>query len=551
GEQTPLLVGTPRQGYGAAWVTLLVVEALEKGGFLGIAASLVPVLSSGSLAWGGTQVSCAHLILVGASHLLAPIGGWVADVYLGHRGTVLLSLSLYLLATGLMPTMATLDGRLSLCGEMPAATITQNCSGCQGKPPEIYCGATIYTGLFLLALSVGSIRANLVAFGGDQVKDQHGVTTRRFFNWFYWSSNVGAIFSLLVVALVQQQISVLASSFIPVACVVLALLIFLLATPTLVTKPPRGSQVSTIIKLTLQSCGCTRERSLQLDPEDLLPSSRAQPGAPSLKEDLENFQGLSRILPVMLAFIPHWMVFFQMQSAYHLQGLQLHSPGVFQHGQDHTSALQTYTLPSVWHLLATTMPVVALVPLKDLIVDPFLARRRLVPSALQQVALGMFFSLMSLLAAGVLEWQRLQDQTVPEANGEGPHPAAPLPIWWQLPQYLLMGISQLLANISALEFTFAEAPDAMKGATMGVFFFFVCGVGWFLGWGLLTLCSLPTYGGLRCPQGYGDLQHEDMRVTSSCCRLDSYFPLLGGIQSAASVLFAWVSRSYRGSPAAP
>lgn len=81
---------------------------------------------------------------------------------------------------------------------------------------------------------------------------------RRFFNWFYWSINIGAVFSLLVVAFVQQNISFLAGYLIPVACLALALLIFLLATPTFVTKPPMGTQVSAMIKLALQICGCTR-----------------------------------------------------------------------------------------------------------------------------------------------------------------------------------------------------------------------------------------------------------------------------------------------------
>lgn len=86
--------------------------------------------------------------------------------------------------------------------------------------------------------------------------DQGGDATRRFFNWFYWSINIGAVFSLLVVAFVQQNVSFLAGFLIPVACLALALLVFLLAIPTFVTKPPTGSQVSAIIKLALRSCGC-------------------------------------------------------------------------------------------------------------------------------------------------------------------------------------------------------------------------------------------------------------------------------------------------------
>lgn len=57
-------------------------------------------------------------------------------------------------------------------------------------------------------------------------------------------------------------------------------------------------------------------------------------------------------------------------------------------------------LPEAWLLLASAVVPLALVPLKNHIIDPFLARRKLFHSALQQMTLGMFFSLTSILTAG-------------------------------------------------------------------------------------------------------------------------------------------------------
>ncbi|NXS98138.1 S15A3 protein, partial [Jacana jacana] len=406
GERTPLLGRPPLKGRGVACVAVLVVEGLERAAFFGLTANLVLYLTGSTFGWGGTQASCACLLFLGASYLLSPLGGWVADVYLGRYATVATSFLLSLLAASLLPLTATLDGRLSVCGQLPATT-TRNCSWhhggtCQGGSPQQYCAPTIYTGLLVLALGVSSVRANLTPFGADQVRDQGGDATRRFFNWFYWSINLGAVFSLLVVAFIQQNVSFLAGYLIPVGCLALALFIFLLATPTFVTKPPTGSQVSAMIKLALQSCGLgdTGPRMSQRDAGDPVPTSGAQPGAPSPEEDLANFQVLARILPVMLTFIPYWMVYFQMQSTFYLQGLHLHIPSIFQHGQDHTSTLQAYTFPNAWLLLVNVVVLLVLVPLKDHLIEPFLARRGLLPSALKQIAMGMFFSLASILAAG-------------------------------------------------------------------------------------------------------------------------------------------------------
>ncbi|XP_010562656.1 PREDICTED: solute carrier family 15 member 3 [Haliaeetus leucocephalus] len=553
GERTPLLGGTPLKRHGAACAAVLVVEGLERAAFFGITANLVLYLTSGTFGWGGTQASRACLFLLGASYLLSPVGGWLADVYLSRYGTVVLSFLLYLLATCLLPVTTSLDGRLSACGQLPAATI-RNCSWhhggtCRGQPPEQYCAPTIYSGLLLLALGISSVRANLTPFGADQVRDQGGDATRRFFNWFYWSINIGAVFSLLVVAFVQQNISFLAGYLIPVACLALAFLIFLLATPTFVTKPPTGSQVSAMIKLALQICGCTRLggtgarlSTRRWEAGDPLPNSRAQPGAPSPEEDLANFRVLVRILPVMLTFIPYWMVYFQMQSTYYLQGLHLHIPSIFRHSQDRASTLQGYTFPDAWLLLANVVVLLVLVPLKDHVIDPFLAKRRLLPSALKQMALGMFFGLASILTASILEREQLQyvrhNQTVLQLVGKDRYLAATLPIWWQVPQYLLIGVGELFASIPGLEFAYAEAPKSMKGAIMGLFFF-ISGVGSLLGSGLLTLLSLPTHGWTHCPEDSGSI---------NSCRMDNYFFLLAGIQSVACLLFTWISRRYQSQP---
>lgn len=63
-------------------------------------------------------------------------------------------------------------------------------------------------------------------------------------------------------------------------------------------------------------------------------------------------------------------------------------------------------IPEAWLLLANVVVLLMLVPVKDRLLDPWLLRRRLLPSALQKMALGMCFSFASVLVAGV--WARVQ-----------------------------------------------------------------------------------------------------------------------------------------------
>ncbi|XP_039389424.1 solute carrier family 15 member 3 isoform X2 [Mauremys reevesii] len=537
------------EGRKAACAAVLLVEILERAAFFGIVSNLVLYLNSSNFNWGGLQASRAALLFLGASYLLSPIGGWLADVYLGRYWTITLSFLLYLVSACLLPATASSDGRLFLCGDMPVYQLQhpcQNQSGeCQQSAPGHYCAPLMYTGLLLLALGISSVKANLTPFGADQVTDRGRDATRRFFNWFYWSINIGAVISLLVVAFIQQNVNFLIGYTIPAACVALALLVFLLAAPTFVTKPPAGSQVSAMLRLAFRGSCCSRVRrirpgTLQSEAQgtDLLPDGKSQPRIPSPEEDLANFQVMAKILPVLLTFIPYWMVYFQMQSTYYLQGLHLFIPNIFQHNSTGSGAGSSYTFPDAWLLLANVVVLLVLVPLKDRVIDPFLVRRKLLPSALKRMALGMFFGLASIIVAGALETKRLQyvknNQTILQHIGEDVYSAATLPIWWQIPQYLLIGISEIFASIPGLEFAYSEAPKSMQGAIMGLFFF-ISGVGSLLGSGLLTLLSVPEHGWMNCPKDFGNINN---------CHMDYYFFLLAGIQTVTCVLFFWISGLY-------
>ncbi|KAM8818910.1 solute carrier family 15 member 3 [Rhynchonycteris naso] len=556
GERQLLLARSPRgprRWRLAAAAAVLLVQMLERAAFFGVAGNLVLYLNGATFNWDGEQASRAALVFLGASYLLAPVGGWLADVYLGRFRAITLSLLLYVVTSSLLPATAFPDGRRSFCGELPESLLTTACPlpGCPRPLASPYCAPTLYVGLLLLALAASSVRSNLTSFGADQVMELGRHANRRFFNWFYWSINVGAVLSLLVVAFIQQNISFLMGYSIVVGCVGLAFFTFLFSTPVFITKPPTGSQVSSMLKLALQSC-CPRlwcQQSAR-DPQgaDLLPDQRSPQPGPSPQEDIANFRLLVKILPVMVTLVPYWMVYFQMQSTYVLQGLHLHIPNIFpSYAGNSSTALGAldngYKIPEAWLLLANVVVLLILVPVKDHLLDPLLLRCKLLTSALQKMALGMFFGFASVIVAGFLEMKRLEyihdNQTIAQQIGENVYYAAPLSIWWQIPQYLLIGISEIFASIPGLEFAYSEAPRSMQGAIMGIFFC-LSGVGSLLGSSLEALLSLPG-GWLHCPKDYGNINN---------CHLDLYFFLLAGIQAATALLFVWIAARYdRAAPA--
>jgi hypothetical protein len=73
---------------------------------------------------------------------------------------------------------------------------------------------------------------------------------------------------------------------------------------------------------------------------------------------------------------------------------------------------------------------------------------------LRRITIGMFFTASSFVAAALLQgWI--------DRSGEGQ-------VWfgWQIPQYLLLTIGEVMVSITALEFAYTQAPKRMKSTIM-------------------------------------------------------------------------------------
>ncbi|KAJ4978607.1 hypothetical protein NE237_009387 [Protea cynaroides] len=167
---------------------------------------------------------------------------------------------------------------------------------------------------------------------------------------------------------------------------------------------------------------------------------------------VEELKSIIRLLPIWASGIVFSAVYSQMSTMFVLQGNTM-DPHIGPH----------FKIPSASLSIFDTISVIFWAPVYDRFIVP-LARKYTGHkngfTQLQRMGIGLVISIFAMLTAGIAEVARLN--MVRKLNHYDVDQYLPMSIFWQIPQYFLIGCAEVFTFIGQLEFFYDQAPDAMR-----------------------------------------------------------------------------------------
>ncbi|KAG5235483.1 protein NRT1/ PTR FAMILY [Salix suchowensis] len=432
-------------------------ECCERLAYYGIATNLVTYLT-GKLHEGNVSAAKNVNIWAGTCYFTPLIGATLADAYWGRYWTIFVLSTIYFIG------MCTLTLSASIPVLKPSECI--GASLCPPATPAQY--GIFFFGLYLIALGTGGIKPCVSSFGADQFDDTDPMERAKkgsFFNWFYFSINIGSLVSSSLMVYVQDKAGWGLGFGIPALFMGVAIATFFSGTPLYRFQRPAGSPVTRMCQVMVASF---RKRNLKV-PQDssLLYETQEKHSAidgtwrPAHGNELKCLDKAAIMSEAEIKsgdFTDPWrlcIVFFavqaQMSTIFVEQGMLM------------DRKIGSFNIPPASMTSIDVISVIFWVPVYDMIIVPvarkFTGRERGF-SDLQRMGIGLFISMLSMTAAALLEIKRLQ--LVKELGLVDDAGAVPLSIFWQIPQYMLIGTAEIFTAIGQIEFFYEQSPDSMR-----------------------------------------------------------------------------------------
>ncbi|XP_047973241.1 protein NRT1/ PTR FAMILY 8.1-like [Salvia hispanica] len=407
----------------------------------------------------------------GTCYVMPLVGAFIADSYLGRYWTIATFSIIYVIGMTLLTLSASVRGLRPTCQKKDKCHATWSQT------------AVCFVALYLVALGTGGIKPCVSSYGADQFDDadeDEKLHKASFFNWFYLSINIGALTAGTLLVWVQVNVGWGLGFGIPTVAMGGAVVLFFAGTRLYRYRKPGDSPLTRMCQVVVAA---VRKRNVPLpddisllyetsDADSVIVGSRKlehtnelryfDKAAVEIESDhvrdstnpwslctvtqVEELKGIFRLLPVCATGIMFSTVYGQMGNLFVLQAVYMDA-----------KLTQRFAIPEASLSIFDTLSVIFWVPVYDRLVVPAARRLTGCPTGitqLQRIGVGLFVSVFAMVAAAVLEIYRLR-----EVVRHGP---GTMSIFWQVPQYFIIGCAEVFANIGQMEFFYGQAPDSMR-----------------------------------------------------------------------------------------
>ncbi|XP_021620149.1 protein NRT1/ PTR FAMILY 7.1 [Manihot esculenta] len=457
-------------GWTAASI-LLANQGLATLAFFGVGVNLVLFLTR---VLGQDNAVAANNVSkwTGTVYMCSLIGAFLSDSYWGRYLTCALFQIIFV--SGLL--LLSLSSWIFLIKPRGCGNEVIAC-----RPPSPVGIAIFYLSIYLVAFGYGGHQPTIATFGADQFdeeKPKEKTSKEAFFCYFYFALNFGSLFSNTILVYFEDSGEWTLGFLASLGSAVIALVSFLVGTPGYRYIKPCGNPLPRVAQVFVASARkwdvvpANSDELYEVEgPESAIKGSRKilhsdefdflDKAATITEEDMlhqsdpwrlctvtqvEEAKCVLKLLPIWLCTIIYSVVFTQMASLFVEQGNVMSS----NLGKFHLPAASMSAFDICSVLICTGIYRQILVPLAGkLSGNP----RGL--TELQRMGIGLIIGILAMVAAGITEIQRLK-HVIPGQK------ISSLSIFWQIPQYVLVGASEVFMYVGQLEFFNGQAPDGIK-----------------------------------------------------------------------------------------
>jgi peptide/histidine transporter 3/4 len=235
---------------------------------------------------------------------------------------------------------------------------------------------------------------------------------------------------------------------------------------------------------------------------------------------------IAKLLPIWLTSLVFTAIYSQVSTLFTKQASTL---------DRHLGTATGLVVPPAALQCLINVTFILMLPLYDRVIVP-LARRLKGHAAgitmLQRIGASMAMSCVAMVVAALVEVRRLR---VARDAGLVDRPDVPVPmsLWWMIPQYVLMGLAEVLGKVGLEEFFYDQVPDTLRSVGLALCLS-IFGVGSYASGMLVSVVDWAT-------RSKGESWFSD---NLNRAHLDYFYGLLAGLAALEVAAFLHFANRY-------